>query len=296
MTINKLDYKQYIDNGYHVFPTGKDKAPVEVSYGSFCAALKWMQPRDAGQMRGLFDRTHFGIGLGLGTRFHSIGCIDIDNKIGNTDRILEVIATRAGSLFSALTVNATGGKGYHLIYKCKHLEGSRKLTYMADFTDGLYKCVIETKEQNSYIVVPPSPGYRTLQGDMLDIQWITPKERASLMAICLGLNEKPPEKAYRPLGGAVSSAAGTYAQELLEHHGWAFFGHKYVRRPGKKRGTSGTFGYVRDYTLYIFSTDADIRPFQDGIAYGPLDIVALLDFDGDTAEAKRFFKLKNWTR
>lgn len=285
-----MDYSKLITAGLHIFPTEEDKSPLEIDYGHYRAAIKWMDTVDMS----LFEKPHYGVGMGLGRKFGNYGCVDIDNKIGNTDRILEVIASRIGSLFDSLTIDTTTSGGYHLIYRCEHLEGSRKLTYMADFMDGNYKCTIETKEHNSYIVIPPSPRYKTIQGDLTNVEWITPKERQLIMDVCLGLNERPAQVRHRPHGGKCSDAAGEYARELLESKGWTFFGHKYVRRPGKQRGTSATFGYHTPYTLYIFSTDSDIMPFQEKVWYGPLDIVALLDFNGDMEEAKRFFRLKKW--
>lgn len=280
--ILKSLYSAYINNGLTIFPTQKDKSPL---YG-FMWKTRKASLKD-------FTNAH-GVGMACGNRFNDIGVVDIDNKIGNTTRILEVIAERVGPLFGLLVVNKSVRDGYHLIYRCTSLKPSTKVCYMCNFVNGKYECVIETKEHDSYVVIPPTLGYETIQGDMLDIPYISPEERASLLSICYNLNEKPKQAVHATHRGTCSEEAGRYAMSLLEQEGWTFFGSKYVRRPGKSSGNSGTFGFVRPDTLYVFSTDSDIAPFQEKTPYGPLDIVAHLDFKGDVQEAKRFFSLKNW--
>lgn len=74
---------------------------------------------------------------------------------------------------------------------------------------------------------------------------------------------------------------------LLLKSGWREVKKKnnfsYLRRPGKKKGVSATFGYVAKGILYNFSSNA--APFDINRAYSPFGIYTFLKHNGNFSEA-----------
>ena len=62
-------------------------------------------------------------------------------------------------------------------------------------------------------------------------------------------------------------------------------GVKYLRRPGKKDGVSGTWGAVGPGKFYNFSSNG--APFEPYTEYNPFAVYATLEQNGDFAAAAK---------
>jgi P4 family phage/plasmid primase-like protien len=195
-----------------------------------------------------------------------------------------------------------------------------------DKTGGWYKVEtkIETRGEGGYTVAPGSPRechpsglvYRRLDfgASFSRMPVYSPEDRAALLAMARACNEyTEPERIHRPptAGQAKersdadgikpgddfnerATAADVWA--ILEKHGWTLAYTRgdayYLRRPGKDRYWSATLGYVADNVLYVFTTAAP--PFDEEHAYKPFSIFALLECNGDFAEAARQLAAKGY--
>lgn len=206
-------------------------------------------------------------------------------------------------LVDRLTIEKTQGKGYHVVYKCSVIEGNQDLAQRPATLGELTRkpeeeviTLIETRGLGGQFMVAPSPGYELVQGDWLALPEITPEERDFLFSCARTFHRIPNN---RPdLRNGDDKRPGDYFNEhhadevlsLLEQAGWQSVhcrgdGSLYLRRPGKDRGVSATFGYVAPNCLYVFSSNAS--PFEPGNTYSPFAIYATLQHGGDFKQAAK---------
>lgn len=203
----------------------------------------------------------------------------------------------------------TPSGGRHWYYRCEGIAGNTKLARrpkrpeeMADEGDTI-QVLIETRGEGGYIVAAPSNGrvhetgkpYRLLRGGVATIPAITPEERGELFRLARSLDELP--RAEPREGRAFTTGEGKPGADfnargdvlaLLEKRGWdivfAKNGVTHLRRPGKTRGTSATFGYDGTRYFYPFTTST---AFEAERAYSPFAVYAILEHDGDFGAAAK---------
>lgn len=231
-----------------------------------------------------------GIALVCGMASHNVEVIDIDNHSDKTEEILNGLLR----VCPRVVVNRTQHGGYHLIYRCSKVEGNRKLAKENGLT------VVETRGEGGIIVIPPTCGYETLVGSLFDIPVITTRERERLFKEAVRYDEQPERKTVsnttpaaggQPRGkGSIRErfnsieGAGDAALQVMLSHGWVMVGNNRIRRPGKKWGHSGTWGYLSyPYVLYVFSSNCS--PFEPNRAYTPFDIYMKLEYNEDISRA-----------
>jgi len=169
-------------------------------------------------------------------------------------------------LLRRLTLYTTMSGGRQIMYRCPEVsDGNQKLARHHKET------LIETRGQGGYVVCPPTPGYRFLNGNFDTIPVLTLEERNILLEAARLFDEPDPADAvaYEPTGAksAVDGVrpgddydARTTWEELLERLGWKrgrTWGDKtYWTRPGKsvRDGASA----VSDTHLFVWSTNADL--------------------------------------
>ena len=105
--------------------------------------------------------------------------------------------------------------------------------------------------------------------------------------------ERPDEN--RGGDGATDTPGYDFCQkaewsDIICPHGWRINGN-HVTRPGKSFGVSGTIGVLTSETrgdlLFVFSTDAAIKPFEPCQTYSKFEAYTLLNHDGDYSAAAR---------
>lgn len=266
----------YYNQGFTPFPLGNDKAPV---YG--CMWKQWSREKLLKE----FEREDVH---GLGVKCDGFEVIDIDNKLGDAYDILRYILDNL-EFSDDLTIIHTSGRGFHIPYICEYIEGNRKLAYKKDVYNE-WQCVIETRGKGGYIATYPSKGYKPLRKSLYGMSTLSKEQRSQLIAVCQSLNDKPKEpKIHLPDLDANGIGVIMLAKSLLEQNGWKFHGHK-VTRPGKRFGTSATFGYIAPGVFYCFSPNAS--PFEDMKAYSSFQVVMMLMFNGDFGRTKDYIREK----
>jgi P4 family phage/plasmid primase-like protien len=214
------------------------------------------------------------------------------------DRWREVMWATCPGLGKRLVVERTLRGGVHVFYRCARYSGNMKLAH--GMRDGSKKCLVETRGEGGYCVVAPSPGYERMHGSPAEVQTISEDERDLLLGMARSLDEMPEaepevEESRR---GAVAAGDGKRPgdaynddpgamKEVLRRHGWTVAytagGVEHWVRPGKKQGTSATWGHVPG-KFHVFSSNAG--PLEPR-AYSPFQVLAILEYGGDFASAAR---------
>ena len=276
-TMSIIDaYEKYHAAGFSCVPTSKAKSPA-VPKGT--------------ELKGNWSRideykNSYGIGIWCG---NGLECIDIDNHFKDALENLEEYSSKPeiAEIFNKYNfpIQSTVSGGYHILYKCKQVDGSKKLA--SRFTDlGEEKALFETRGNNNYFCIEPTPGYKLLKdyGDIFNLPVITPEERETLFEAARSFNEVIEEHTITTTGNKPgdiynnSPASITEAKQALRDAGWVETDDYNWRRPGKDKGCSATFGKVAPNVFNVFSTSA--HPFNLG-GYKPFQIVALLKYKGD---------------
>lgn len=279
-------------------------------------------PKVEGWQSAAFDwptlEQHLRAGGALGLRQGDDGgeTVDLDCKywLGDPDELRQqyegLVEDHAPGLLGRLVIQQTRSGGRHYIYRCATIEGNLKLAERPP-TDAELEAnpkaravtLIETRGRGGQIQIAPSPGYTVVQGDLAAIPTISAEERAILLACARMLTQiaapsaidrqaaRLPRLDGDELPGDVYNANGgaDEALRLLEADGWvevkARGAVRFLRRPGKQRGVSATFGYHGAGVLHVFSSNAS--PFEPGHAYSPFAIRALLQHGGDYSAAAK---------
>jgi hypothetical protein len=286
----KEQAREYLKSGLCVLPASKHKLPI----------LAWEKYNDVMSDESIFDVDSFGMALVCGKISGNVEVIDIDNKFRDSHLFFEKIIEHMGDTSSQFVINRTTSGGYHLVYRCDVIEGNQKLCMRENQFDWDFKrqkhpiiTILETRGQRGIIIVPPTQGYRTIQGDMLSINRISVEERNKLIDYCKSLTEavetkkeftKAPSTGDR-IGDQFNAwhSSAQYVKALLIDKGWVFTTATMVNRPGHKDGHSATFGVIGTGCLYVWSSNA--YPFEPTTTYTPFSILAMLECGGSWRDA-----------
>jgi hypothetical protein len=255
-----------------------------------------------------------GIGLATGSISGNVEVIDIDQKYSLDgllfDKYKRLVGQNSISLLKRLCVAKTRSGGYHIIYRCTHVERSVKLA-QRHTTDGerianpadRVRVLIETRGEGGQIVVAPTPGYQFLANDLSSIPTINPEERELLISCARMLNEyfvvppKSPVEIARTTTEGLSPGDDYNERgdivSLLEHHGWTRVQHvhnkMFMKRPGQTSAlTSGNF----DFDSRWFSVFTTSTMFEPEKAYKPWHVFTILECNGDySLAAKKLYDM-----
>lgn len=260
-----------------------------------------------------------GLGLVTGAISGNLEALDFDHADVFTRWLAHVTQDRTlGALYRAIAwgyEEATPGGGRHLLYRCAAPVGpSQKLA--SRLLAGQWKTTIETRSEQSIIIVAPSAGhvhpsgkpYQLLSGDLSTITTITQEQRTLLLASTRQFDEQSsvrpqlldlPRATTRVVSEARMRAEGqrpgdllnSHASwdEILSPHGWTLVrsvgDEGYWRRPGKEDdGVSATTNFGGSDLLYVFTTSSI---FEAGRSYTKFGAYTLLNHQGDFAAAAR---------
>lgn len=239
-----------------------------------------------------------GLGIICGAVNGNLEVIDVDVKHDTTGSLWEdlrgLIEDNLPDIYKALVIAQTKNKGYHIYYRCSAITGSIDLA-----KNPLKEVLIETRGEGSYIIAPPSPGYKYIQGEPTNIPTITIEEREILFSISKSFNQLPEPTVIKAPTVNYNSSLSTlspwidYNQRgdvlgLLESHGWRIVNQRgeniKLLRPGNTDSkTSGGF-HITKRVLNIFSSSTIFEP---GKGYNPSSVFALLECNGDNKEATK---------
>ena len=266
----------------------------------------------------------YGVGLVCG--HDNVEAIDIDLKYDLTGTLFERYKRAINSLdpgiLKKLVVQKTVSNGYHFVYKCKTIEGNKKLanrettpeerqvTYDLELKAGAsleqaqkrrdgdkVRVLVETRGIGGYIAIYPTPKYQLVHGDFENINEITPEERDILMTCAREFNEvfteSVPAKIHKIEQRPGLSPFEDYNERadvvlLLESHGWKVVGNKenkiLFKRPGQTSAShSGNFDRNKNW-FSVFTTSSE---FETEKAYLPYAVFAKLECKDDFSEAAK---------
>lgn len=309
--------KRYHDSGLNIIPLRIDGTRHPKVKFSYSITKQWYQ---VGRFwSSLQDPSGIAILCGKTSGFLEV--IDFDYETNEIyPKWKAKVDEQHPSLLATLPIVQTP-KGKHVYYRCPTIEGNQRLAVAPMSPQDKEKVLIETRGLKGFVVAPMSPltthestkPYVLLQGDLLDIPTITPKQRDVMIAVACSFDRRvatttsttsPTMKAiYQELygddlpsdddeyfygkshadrpGDAYNKTA-TWA-EILEPHGWQYCHTtddvSYWRRPEKiDGGVSASTGYKDTGLLYVFSTAAS--PFLAETTYSKFSAYAHLNHDG----------------
>lgn len=290
--MDKLVFKRAIEKGFKVLPVKQDKVPC----------VPWTNGVDIATINQLGD-IH-GVGLVCGAANSGIEVIDVDSKYDTTGNLWpdfkDLIKGYSQELFDKLVIQGTVGGGYHLIYRCKTIDGNKKLarrraTAYESSLGERYKVLIETRGEGGYIVIAPTEGYEFIQGKLSSLSYITEDERALLHGLAMSFDEvnQIKEVVYEAKDVVVKTVLDDYNNKateddvlsMLEQHGWTI-----VRRTSTKavvkraNADSAHSGYYHYETkkLVVFTTSSEFEPER---GYSPAAVYCMLECDWDFKKA-----------
>ena len=274
----------------------------------------------------------FGVGMACGALSGNLEALDFDLKYDLTGSLFEnykrLINEINPEIFPKLVIQKTQNNGFHLIYRCRKIEGNLKLanratteaeklvTFNIEVSVGKEKesalkvaqndkvrVLIETRGEGGQIVCFPTKGYEIVQGDYYSITEITPDERETLHGIARQFNQiieenKPNVKLENRKGVKGISPFDDYNERgdvvgLLEEYGWKNLGTKGNKvmflRPGQTTAqSSGNFNVDKNW-FTVFTTSTEFEPQK---AYLPCYVFAKLQANDDfKLAAKKLYDL-----
>ena len=224
----------------------------------------------------------------------------------------ELVETEVPGLLDRLVVERSQSGGRHVVYRCEAaIPGNLKLAQRVVAGAG------RPGTRDLRQAIPPAAGGRSLRGHLHADR--NPRRRRTVpvppdarlrpgtrqLRVPAGPDRGRAENPHRgrmvaqrggPRRGSRGRADAKCAagpgdefnergdvRALLVRHGWQCVGggeNERWRRPGKDQGWSAT---LRDRVFYVFSSNA--APFEPNHPYSPFAVYALLEHQGDFAQA-----------
>ena len=287
--------KDYIAYQLSVIPTKADKLPALTTWKPYQTAII-----KTNLILSVFTKPEVkGIAIVCGAVSGNLEVIDVDTKHDTTGSLwIEfrgLIEDNLPDVYNKLVIAQTRSGGYHIYYRCSVIEGNKKLAVKSN-----REVLLETRGEGGYIIAPPSPGYKYIQGDYSNIPTITPEEREILFNIAKSFNEiieeiKPKIKTtsgnnYSNTGGSPFEAYNETGDvvELLQSKGWKVVTQRGERinllRPGSTDSKSSGNYHTGLKVLRVFSSSTEFNPDK---GYSPAQVFSLLECGGDDKLAYR---------
>jgi hypothetical protein len=286
----KIEINIYKRAGLVILPVKKNKAP-DIN--------NWKNEISEDE----FKKDIYGIGIVCGKRSNNVECLDFDNHFKDAkERLTKYLQHPDVKVIYEtykLPIQSTQSGGFHIIYRTEKPGSNQKLACKPIFDKKTNKfrpdAIIETRGEGGYFVAYPTPNYKVIRNDILDIQEITIEERKILIDVAKSFDEMPKViESDEKVGNIYNEDYKSVdeAKNILINHGWKQKNDKYWMRPGKKDGISAAFGFVAHNVFNVFTSNG--HPFEETKGYKPFQIMALLDYNGDFKEcAKELAKRYN---
>lgn len=225
--------------------------------------------------------------------------IDVDGKQkpGLLNDFLTSLEQAWPELYEKLVQDNTPNDGCHLIYRSEVVGGKSALAKK----HSQYQPVTLIERINKfngkqYIKCSPSQGYILKRGNPLELPFLTAEERNWLGAFASSFNEViiPEVKKLdvvredSPWNVFNTKKDWSYILDELKQRNWTVHldlpNKVTVRRPGNTSQTHSAVIYKDNNTLFLFTTSSE---FEDGKAYTPFGVYALLYHENNVAAASR---------
>ena len=270
---NNLLGQDLINFGYSIIPLQGDKRPIET--------LKtWtpLQTTPPTQVQVLDYSNSIGFKyFGLITGYNDLEVIDIDLKIFDKqserdafwNNYLQELQDNIDDFDNKFTIAKTIKNGYHILYKCKTIQGNKKLAKLKDYKEA----IIETRGRFGYVVLYPENNY-------YNIKEISEHDREILFAISKSYNYLEPNEnpAIKELKNYSSTGLKPWEDYNQKTSIFNIIGSEFtivkesstkttVKRIGAESKSSG-YVYSDTGCLYLFSTGTQypsqklITPFE----------------------------------
>jgi hypothetical protein len=207
------------------------------------------------------ERKATGLAIIAGECSGGVEVIDFDYKRGQT--FWPQFKAKAGSSLKGIPFQRTGsGNGFQGVYRCPKPGHNAKLAsydFGGDDPKARYDCLIETRGEGGYAVIPPSihpvthRAYQYVVGNFVDLPMISQDQRDTLIAIAQSLNQheepKPRQKVFkrRTEQGTAREAEAHVIKDLynaqvpihtaLTNAGYHVVSDAWAVRPGGKKRT-----------------------------------------------------------
>ncbi|MGH2508152.1 MAG: bifunctional DNA primase/polymerase, partial [Ktedonobacteraceae bacterium] len=223
--------------------------------------------------------------------------LDFDEKHhpGLYDRWYDKLSDDQKAVVATCPISKTRNNGKHVRYRTETPQPTTKLSRRV--IKEKIETTSETRGEGAYALIPPSPGYELIQGNLLDLPLITDEMHEEFVDVLRIFNEveDKPATEYEWVPGTVvdgdrpGDSFNKFAtwEEILEPHGWVQESKDRWRRPGKKdgEGISATTNHAGVPMLYVFSSAA--APFEQNKGFSKFHAYALLEHGGDFKAAAR---------
>lgn len=278
--------KEYLKAGLSVIPTKEDKLPALATWKPYQATRLKEEEVDK-----LFTGANVkGLGIICGAISGGLEVIDVDTKHDTTgslwDDLRTLIEDNLPELYNRLVIAQTKSGGYHLYYRCSQIKGNLKLATKLN-----KEVLIETRGEGGYVIAPPAPGYKYIQGEPGKIPTITPEEREVLFSIAKSFTEiaepEPKVKTETTYQATGLSPFEDYNHRgdvvgLLESKGWRVVNQSGQRinllRPGQTDSKSSGNFHTGLKVLRVFSSSTEFNPDK---GYSPAQVFSLLECNED---------------
>jgi hypothetical protein len=275
--MDKAILKSYIDAGLVILPVDKAKRPLIAGWQNLtkedCQKPDFLKN---------FDGENIGVGLQCGGE-KQIVCVDLDTKYDLTgtffNELCTIIKKENDTLLKRLIVQRTPSGGYHFIFSCPNTEGNQKLARRPSTREELIstnaQCYVlaETRQNGGQVLIIPSPNYKLLQGDFLNIPSISPEEKDLIFTVCRSFNTYNPQHLSSvkhqkiSVGGTIFEQFNKDIQEginLLEAAGWKEVGQKgkdiLFLRPGHTSAAHSAYYHTDSGIFVAFTSSSAFEP------------------------------------
>lgn len=246
--------------------------------------------------------SQYGIAAIGGEVSGNLLCIDFDDP-ALVKPWRQIVKSINPTLVDRLVIVKTPSGGYHGWFRTiSPVPGNDKLArrQKAGGKETEWETTIETRGSGGFAIIPPSPSYSLIRGDMGDPPLLTDAERDLLLDAARSLNEFVlPERRVESVTqskttggrpGDFYNARGDW-EDLLTRHGWKRLYCRgeveYWQRPGKDDpGASATLHACGPGIFYVFSSNA--APFESERSYDLYGALSTLEHNGDFKSAARF--------
>ena len=286
--------KEYLSYQLSVIPTKEDKTPALPSWKPY-QTTRLKEEEVAGLFTGANVR---GIAIICGAISGGLEVIDVDTKHDTTgtlwDEFRTLIEDNLPELYSSLVIAQTKSGGYHIYYRGSQVDRNLKLSTKLN-----KEVLIETRGEGGYVIAPPTPAYKYIQGEPGNIPTITPLQRETLLGLAKSFNQLPEEKpiAHTPPAQAYNSTGLSPFEDynnrgdvvgLLQRQGWRVISEAGERvsmlRPGETDSKSSGDFHTGKRLFKVFTTSTI---FEAEKGYSPSSVFSLLECNGDNKQAYR---------
>lgn len=294
--------------GYSVLPIRPD--------GTKAPAIPWkpftQERATEDQVRAWFTGTDHGLAVIQGAISGNAELTELEGRAAHQLASLRDLAhdTGLGTLWDTITggwTEMSPSGGFHFHYRLDTpVPGNTKIARGAD-----KQVLAETRGENGYVVVAPTPGthhttgkpWTRVIGSPATAPLLSLEDRDAFHALLRTLDEAPQrDKAPENKPGNIPALPRDPADgitpgddyenktdwsQILTPAGWAHVTTRgqtrYWRRPGKTEGFSATTGHANDRDrLYVFTSSTD---FEQEVPYTKLGAYAVLHHGGDHSAA-----------